>query len=141
MNIASVLQEHSKIAFERLRVAHRLDELNLSSIRRGIIFIFAVWSAPAIIAFQRLTQVLAGMDTAELDLVVLATDCLTSEDGTALWGRNVGLRRETTALRRLAEELKLWLVLGSAHFLDQRTKPTNCLYLTDPEGKIADRYD
>ena len=42
---------------------------------------------------------------------------------------------------RLAKELKMWLVLGSAHFLDENTKPTNCLYLIDPEGKIVDRYD
>jgi predicted amidohydrolase len=51
------------------------------------------------------------------------------------------LRRQTAELRKLAAELKLWLVLGSAHFLDPQTKPTNCLYLIDPEGKIADRYD
>lgn len=54
------------------------------------------------------------------------------------WGR---LRRETRALRERAKERKLWLVLGSAHFLDDRTKPTNCLYLIDAEGGIADRYD
>lgn len=52
-----------------------------------------------------------------------------------------GLRQETTRLRALAKELKLWLVLGSAHFLEEKTKPTNCLYLIDPEGHIADRYD
>ena len=51
------------------------------------------------------------------------------------------LRQATTALRGLAKELKLWLVLGSAHFLDQKTKPTNCLYLIDPQGRMADRYD
>ena len=52
-----------------------------------------------------------------------------------------GLRLVTTKLRELASQLKLWLVLGSAHFLDPETKPTNCLYLIDPEGRIADRYD
>ena len=51
------------------------------------------------------------------------------------------LRRETARLRELASELNLWLVLGSAHFLDRRTKPTNCLYLINPTGKIVDRYD
>ena len=51
------------------------------------------------------------------------------------------LRQETTGLRKLARELNLWLVLGSAHFLDGTAKPTNCLYLIDPEGKIADRHD
>ena len=48
-------------------------------------------------------------------------------------------RRRPTCAR--AKELKLWLVLGSAHFLDENTKPTNCLYLIDPAGKIVDRYD
>ena len=51
------------------------------------------------------------------------------------------LRKQTMELRNLARELNLWLVLGSAHFLDEQTKPTNCLYLINPEGKIADRYD
>jgi len=51
------------------------------------------------------------------------------------------LRRETAALRKEAKDLGLWLVLGSAHFLDEGTKPTNCLYLIDPQGGIADRYD
>jgi len=51
------------------------------------------------------------------------------------------LRRVTTELRESAKELRLWLVLGSAHFLDAKTKPTNCLYLIDPDGRIADRYD
>lgn len=51
------------------------------------------------------------------------------------------LRRETAALRQEAKDLGLWLVLGSAHFLDERTKPTNCLYLIDPQGRIVNRYD
>lgn len=51
------------------------------------------------------------------------------------------LRRETAGLRDLARQLDLWLVLGSAHFLDERTHPTNCLYLIGPDGAILDRYD
>ena len=51
------------------------------------------------------------------------------------------LRKETTGLRALAKELDLWLVLGSAHYLDAQTKPTNCLYLIGPDGGIVDRYD
>ena len=51
------------------------------------------------------------------------------------------LRREMAGVRELAKNLKLWLVLGSAHFLDEQTKPTNCLYLIDPQGNIAERYD
>lgn len=51
------------------------------------------------------------------------------------------LRRETERLRAQAADLKLWLVLGSSHFLDAKTKPTNCLYVIGPGGEIADRYD
>lgn len=51
------------------------------------------------------------------------------------------LRRETATIRVLAKELDLWLVLGSTHYLDAHTKPTNCLYLIGPDGGIVDRYD
>ena len=51
------------------------------------------------------------------------------------------LRKETARLRDAAMKLGIWLVLGSAHFLDANTKPTNCLYLIDPSGAIVDRYD
>ena len=50
------------------------------------------------------------------------------------------LRKETSSLRQLTKEL-IWLVLGSAHFLDEQTKPTNCLYLVAPDGLVVDRYD
>ncbi|MFH1571733.1 MAG: carbon-nitrogen hydrolase family protein [Gemmatimonadota bacterium] len=51
------------------------------------------------------------------------------------------LRQETARLRARARQLGLWLVLGSAHYLDARTPATNCLYLVGPRGRIADRYD
>ncbi len=51
------------------------------------------------------------------------------------------LRRYTRQLRRLATQLQMWLVLGSAHYLDAATAPTNCLYLIDPAGCIVNRYD
>ena len=54
------------------------------------------------------------------------------------WDR---LRRETARLREQAMNLGIWLVLGSAHFLDRGTPPTNCLYLIDPQGEVVDRYD
>ncbi len=99
MDISDVLKKHAKMPFERLRVAGHLDELGMSSIRRGIVFIFAVWSGPAIIAFERFTRVLAGIDTTGVDLVVLDTDCLSSEAGNALWGGNVGGGGETVWIR------------------------------------------
>lgn len=51
------------------------------------------------------------------------------------------IRAETAGLQSLAADLGVWLALGSAHYLDRRTPPTNCLYLIAPDGRIADRYD
>lgn len=71
--------------------------------------------------------------------------CLSGYPGTDLesfahydWA---ALLRASTELRESARNLRLWLVLGSAHFLDTATKPTNCLYLINPDGQIVDRYD
>ena len=50
------------------------------------------------------------------------------------------LAEETARVRKLAAELKLWTVLGSTHRRRQG-KPTNCLYLIDPAGRVAKRYD
>lgn len=51
------------------------------------------------------------------------------------------LRKEIKHLRKLAKKLGIWLVLGSTHYLDENTKPTNCLYIIDSAGEIIDRYD
>ena len=54
------------------------------------------------------------------------------------WDR---LKDETLRIMALAGELGLWVVLGSTHRLTEPNKPHNSLYLIDPAGKIADRYD
>jgi hypothetical protein len=99
LDVAEVLKKHAKMPFERLRVVLQLDQLHVSTIRRGIIFIFAVWSGPAFVAFHRLTGVLADIDTTGLDLVVVDIDCLTAEVGRELCGRNPGGMGETLWVR------------------------------------------
>jgi predicted amidohydrolase len=51
------------------------------------------------------------------------------------------LRLEMHAIQSLSDELSLWVILGSAHYLCAGEKPTNCLYVIDPRGEIVDRYD
>jgi deaminated glutathione amidase len=51
------------------------------------------------------------------------------------------LIKETQKIMALAGELKLWVALGSSHRLTEPNKPYNCLYLINPQGQIADRYD
>lgn len=50
------------------------------------------------------------------------------------------LRTATRGIMSLARELRLWVVLGSAHELSG-TKPHNCSYIIDADGQIVDRYD
>lgn len=51
------------------------------------------------------------------------------------------LKEETLKIMAMAGKLRLWVVLGSTHKLSESNKPHNSLYLINPEGKIADRYD
>ena len=51
------------------------------------------------------------------------------------------LRQETESVLSLAQELGLWVVLGSTHRLSAGHKPHNALYVISPAGQIADRYD
>lgn len=51
------------------------------------------------------------------------------------------LRKENSVIRKLATEKKIWTILGSAHRLGSDLKPTNCLYVIDNKGRVADRYD
>jgi len=51
------------------------------------------------------------------------------------------LRAETVEIMSLAKENKIWVILGSAHYLSEDEKPLNCLYIISSDGKIIDRYD
>jgi len=51
------------------------------------------------------------------------------------------LHAETESIMKLADDLDLWVVLGSAHRLTGPNKPHNCLYVISPQGKIVTRYD
>lgn len=51
------------------------------------------------------------------------------------------LRAQTKAIMALARELRMWVVLGTAHFISESEKPLNCLYIISDQGEIVDRYD
>lgn len=51
------------------------------------------------------------------------------------------LRGATRDVMEAARRHKVWVLLGSTHFLDEKTKPHNSVYVIDPKGKIVDRYD
>ena len=51
------------------------------------------------------------------------------------------LRDETHRIMSLAREQGIWVVLGSAHYINEDEKPLNCLYIISDQGKIVGRYD
>jgi predicted amidohydrolase len=51
------------------------------------------------------------------------------------------LQKHTQTILDLADELDLYVLLGSTHRLSKENKPHNSLYLIGPEGTILDRYD
>lgn len=51
------------------------------------------------------------------------------------------LRQATEDVMAAAKRRRIWVLLGSTHWLDERTKPHNCLYVIGPQGRIVDRYD
>jgi predicted amidohydrolase len=52
-----------------------------------------------------------------------------------------GLCKETFEIMALAKQYNVWIILGSAHYIDKEEKPTNCLYIISDKGEIVDRYD
>ena len=51
------------------------------------------------------------------------------------------LSKETKEIMALAKQYNVWVILGSAHYIDKDVMPTNCLYIISNTGKIVDRYD
>jgi predicted amidohydrolase len=51
------------------------------------------------------------------------------------------VRAQTEAVSRLAGELGVWVVLGSAHRLTEPNRPHNSLYVISDQGLVFDRYD
>lgn len=51
------------------------------------------------------------------------------------------LRGATQQILELARELRMWVVLGSAHRLSRGNKPHNSVYVINSSGQVVDRYD
>ncbi len=51
------------------------------------------------------------------------------------------LHSYTDSITRLAQQLEMWVLLGSIHELSDTLKPLNSLYVINSSGKIIDRYD
>ena len=55
------LAKYSRLPAERIRYVPDADVATVRSIRRGVLFLMAFWSGPAVQAFAKLTEVLARL--------------------------------------------------------------------------------
>ncbi len=85
-DIRQMVEEYSALPMERLQVWQSFDEVYFSKMQRGIIFVFAAWSAPSVMSFRRFTEVLKSIDTDSADIIVLDIDCLTKGANEQLFG-------------------------------------------------------
>jgi hypothetical protein len=67
------LAKWSKLPIELIRYVPDADESTIRSIRRGIMFLMASWSAPSIKSFAKLTEVV-GRLAEDLEIVVVDVD-------------------------------------------------------------------
>jgi hypothetical protein len=85
-DIRPAVQKHANLPIARLRIVTNLSELNLSRIHAGIIFVFAGWSGPSVMALSGVTKILSILDLQFLDFIVLDNDCMTGDEMIRLFG-------------------------------------------------------
>jgi hypothetical protein len=68
------LVKYSKLPAERIKYVADANEETVRSIERGVLFLMAFWSGPAVQAFAALTGVLASLPAEDLELVVADVD-------------------------------------------------------------------
>lgn len=85
VDIRPMVEKYSVLPTDRLRLVNQFADLRLSEMRRAIVFVYAVWSGPAVLALKRFTQVMSEMPTDALDLVILHNDCLNDDSMTQLF--------------------------------------------------------
>jgi hypothetical protein len=107
-----IVQKHSALPIERLRVVSHFGDARLAEIRRGVVFVLAAWSGPSLIALKRFTRIMSELPTSGLDLVVVDTDCLDAESEAQLfgtdgfrpggWGETIWVRDGVVVAREIA---------------------------------------
>ena len=77
----------SAVPMDRLKVLQGVDDVQIASIRRGIIFVLAVWSGPSLQGFVRFTNVMTHFTSESVDLIIVDHDSLTQKLSRELFGR------------------------------------------------------
>jgi hypothetical protein len=62
-----------KLPYDRVRVSS-FNQLELTTIAQGVLFVFATWSGAAIVSFRLLCEALSGIPGAKFPIIVINAD-------------------------------------------------------------------
>jgi len=85
-DIGPIVQKHTELPFERLRIVQTPDILRLTDIRAAVLFVFAAWSGPSTVALKRVTRLLSTLERGLLDVIILDNDCMSGDEMVQLFG-------------------------------------------------------
>jgi len=82
----SAVQKNSQITFERLQIVEQLSDFRMTEIKAAVVFVFALWSGPSIMAFKKFTQLLKTLELGSIEVIVLDNDCMNGKEMVQLFG-------------------------------------------------------
>ncbi len=66
------------------------DDFEISTVNRGVLFVFAAWSGPAVVSYQLLCHELAQTQTATISVLVVDIDFIDQEFSSRVFGGALG---------------------------------------------------
>jgi len=75
-DITPTVTRYCAVPQERVRIVSRFEDLPLTQIRRGIIYLLAAWSGPSVMHFRFITEALSRIDWSGLEFYVVDIDCV-----------------------------------------------------------------
>lgn len=87
-DITPTVSKYSVLPLNRVQIVSSLDDLRITRIRLGIIYILALWSGPSIMVLQQITKALARLDSSVLEFFVVDIDCVPPDFSTATFKHN-----------------------------------------------------
>ena len=123
-DIRPTVQRLTHVPFEQLRLVTNISELNLSNINAGIIFVFAGWSGPSVIAFSGVTKILSTLNLTSLDFVIIDNDSMTGEDMIQLFGHVFSGAGETLWIKsgQIFTEIPVFHKTRESQYLDNTNR-------------------
>jgi hypothetical protein len=77
-DITPTVTQYSALPHERVRIVKRFEELPVTEIRRGVVYLLAAWSGPSVMFFRRITELIGCLESM-LEFFVVDIDCVPAD--------------------------------------------------------------